>query len=521
LRDLRLLIVGTSINSCRLSGKLSFHQTDEEYFHLSQFVKPMKKQLIWCIFVFCAALLSLLVSCSPKLPETREDILKWNLTNLENNYDSFGAKNPKWDKDAEKALKEFARTRTASEDESEVLFDLVGESAQSAVNVGCRDPMVRYLYACYSSQSHHLKFVNRVELFCSAASNLQSSAYPPIRKFYANVSAAKWLWASRNTNHASVWPAVRQFRYQAFAELDNALLDKSLPETEGYQAAETMFEMVSDDTYELTNAYRRLAATLNKNKSAPGLAGLIKADFYLEYAWRARGHGYASQVTQEGWRLFRERLAVAEKALDRAWAADPYDAQIPTLMISIIEGRQGSRAEMEKWFQRAMTLNPNDYQACRGKLHYLLPQWYGSRQAMLAFGRECVASTNWGGEVPLILVDAHSEFARTLSPDERRAYWTLPHVWPDIRAAYEKFARINPDLTQFRYPYAAYAFRCEQWQDFIKQIKIIRQNDFSVDYNYFGGKEDFDKMVELANSQTGTNLSRQIQPTSSVPSVQN
>ena len=30
---------------------------------------------------------------------------------------------------------------------------------------------------------------------------------------------------------------------------------------------------------------------------------------------------------------------------------------------------------MELWFQRAMELNPNDYDACNYKLLYLEPKW--------------------------------------------------------------------------------------------------------------------------------------------------
>ena len=451
-------------------------------------------------FIVAMGLLLLLSACSREKPEMQQDIETWNSATLKGSYDSLGQRNPKWDKDAEDALVQFARTRTAPDDEAELLSDLVGESATSAVNAGCDDPVIRFLYVCYGSRPQALNFPEHEEMYCQAASNLQESAYPPIRKFYANVEAAEWLWTRWNTNYANAWPTVRNFRSQALGDLNQALGDKSLPESEAYRAVETLFDMISDDTYELTNGYNALAATLNQDKSRPGLAGLIKADFYLREAWRARGHGYANQVAPEGWRLFRERLAEADKALNRAWARAPYNPQIPTLMISIIEGEQRPRSEMEKWFQRAMKLDPNNYQACRSKLHFLLPEWYGSRDDMLAFGRECVASTNWGGHVPLILVDAHSEFARTLGAEERREYWMLPDVWPDINAAYEKYAQLNPDLTRFRYPYAAYAFRCRQWQDFKAQIGIIRKNDMPPDYNYFGGKDDFDKMAALADS---------------------
>jgi hypothetical protein len=117
---------------------------------------------------------------------------------------------------------------------------------------------------------------------------------------------------------------------------------------------------------------------------------------------------------------------------------------------------------------------------------------------MLEFGRQCVASTNWGGHVPLILVDAHSEFDRTLPVVERNDYWLLPDVWPDIKAGYDKFAQLNPDETRFRYPYAWYAFRCLQTNDFVEQINLIRKNDGEVNYGYFGGEKAFDRAWAFA-----------------------
>jgi len=460
----------------------------------------MTKKSGWGICMVCLVSPLLLVSCSPRQPATREDVLKWNLTTLQGSYASSGHKNPKWDKDAEEALTDFARSRAASDDELDVLLDVVGEAAESATAAGCDDPMIAYLQARCGAGNKTKSFGERQDRYRSVASSLENSGYPAVRKFYANVAAAEILWEQRKTN---LWPEVRDFRSKAIANLNQALQDKTFPEAEAYVAADALFEMLQYNSYELTNAYNTISATVSGNRSKPAIAQVIKAEFYLKYAWRGRGNGTASQVTEEGWRLFRERLAEAEKALNRAWALDPFDEQIPTLMISIALGQQKTLPEMEIWFQRAMKQNPNNYRACSRKLHYLLPQWYGSRDDMLSFGRECVASTNWGGHVPLILVDAHSEYARDLDADDRKAYWRSPEVWPDIKAAYEKFAQINPEATRFRYPYAAYAFRCGQGPDFNKQIKLIRQNDPSPDYNYFGGKEAFDKMVEEANPPAG------------------
>jgi hypothetical protein len=449
----------------------------------------------------------LLVSCS-KPPATPQERQKWNLATLNGSYEAVGHKNPKWDKDAQEALRDFARMQTASDDEAELLSALTGDAAESAVSAGCDDPMLQYLYARFAPQAKAKAWRERQGLYRTVAMKLQSSTYPPIRKFYANVGTAEILWQQRETN---LWAEVRQFRGAAVADLDQALQEQALPEAEAFQAAEALFQILSHNTKELTNAYNQIEATLSGQKGKSVTAEFIKAEFYLQYAWCARGHGTADQVTPEGKRLFQERLAVAETALNRAWSLDPQDPQIPTLMISIVLGQQAGRAEMEKWFGRAMKVDPNHYPACRAKLHFLLPQWYGSRADLLAFGRECVGNTNWGGHVPLTLVDAHSEFARTLNSEGRAAYWALPDVWPDIKAGYERYAQVHQDDTRFRYPYAWYAFRCGQMEEFKAQVNLIRQSDGELKYSYFGGKAAFDKAMALANGTKG--------PTNAVPAL--
>lgn len=442
--------------------------------------------------------LALLASCSPKPPAARQDRQQWYQNALTKSYQSGGHTNPKWDKDAREALSDFAQIKTGPDDEQEVLSDLIGQAADNAVGAGCDDPMVRYLQVCYSSSARGEPLKEEQKMYRAAAKALDNSDYPPLFKFYADADAAGWLWAKWDRN---IWPEVRSFRNHAVVDLSRAVQDKALPEVEAFQASDTLFQLLSPDVYEMTNAYAHIESALASRGIKSATPDFVRAVFYDAYAWVARGHGTADQVTPEGWQLFRKRLTLAEQALNDAWSRDPHDPEIPTEMISIILGEQKGRTEMEKWFNRAMKLDPNDYAACRAKLHYLLPQWYGSRDDMLAFGRECVANTNWGGSVPLILVDAHSEFDRTLPAADRQSYWALPDVWPDIQAAYERYAQLNPDRTRFRYPYAWYAFSCGQMDAFKKQIALIRQNVGEVNYSYFGGKAAFEKAMAVAEGK--------------------
>ena len=449
------------------------------------------------LIIFLGGILYFAAGCSPKKPPTRADLQKWNQTTLLDVYKASANNNPKWDADATEALTQFARLRNAAYDERDLVSSLAGSAADAALQAGCPDPMVNYIGVYLGEASKSKPYADRIELYRSAAQKLADSEYPPIRKFYGAARAAGWLWQRHDKK---LWQEVVGLRHQAIDRLGEALADKTLPSVEACSAADDLFDLLRRNEGELTNAFMTLDAALAGNKEQAAARQLVRAKFYLVHAWQARGNGTASEVTEQGWKLFGERLAEAEKAVNQAWSLNPYDENIPTLMISVLEGRQKSREDVEKWFQRAMKLDVENYDACRAKLHYLLPQWYGSREEMLAFGRECVASTNWGGRVPLILLDAHSEFSRTLSADERPAYWREPDVWPDIQTAYETFSRVNPNATKFRYPYASYAFRCGQWEEFSRQIDLIRQNDFKVNSNYFGGAKALAELLEFAST---------------------
>lgn len=55
-------------------------------------------------------------------------------------------------------------------------------------------------------------------------------------------------------------------------------------------------------------------------KAAPKetLSALIEAQYWIDYAWHARGSAYASSVSEDGWKLFRERIAKAEAVLSES-----------------------------------------------------------------------------------------------------------------------------------------------------------------------------------------------------------
>jgi hypothetical protein len=116
---------------------------------------------------------------------------------------------------------------------------------------------------------------------------------------------------------------------------------------------------------------------------------------------------------------------------------------------------------------------------------------------MIAFGRECLNSDKFGGTVPLILSDAHRLYNRYDGAKDG-SYWKEPDVWPDIKASFEKFFRLNPKAVSWRHNYAWYAHACEQWDTLNDQLTIMGDN---INYEYFGGEDKFQEMVKRTKAE--------------------
>ena len=113
-------------------------------------------------------------------------------------------------------------------------------------------------------------------------------------------------------------------------------------------------------------------------------------------------------------------------ALKESAELDPADPEAATLLIDLARRRNLPPEEMETWYQRAMKANPANIAACKAKLAYLDSRPDADGQAMLAFGREFLATQDWEYRIPFILVDAHLKLALIMSTPRINTSRTRP-----------------------------------------------------------------------------------------------
>ena len=112
---------------------------------------------------------------------------------------------------------------------------------------------------------------------------------------------------------------------------------------------------------------------------------------YTEYAWSARGSGYSDTVSEEGWRLYRERLVMARKTLEDARQLPEKCPHWYAAMETIAMGQAWEREDFEKVFEEAIAFEPQYHYLYTHKANYLLPRWHGEPGDVEKFADEMAA----------------------------------------------------------------------------------------------------------------------------------
>jgi hypothetical protein len=405
-------------------------------------------------------------------------------------YEQVGRKDPKWDTQARTFFAKLAKG-AAEQTNNPALEKEIAAAIKELQSLKCEDPLVRYMILRRTEDPHHAH-ESGTNQWVEAALDLDASGYHQYWKFFSFARAAQ---AVKSTSPRTNSPAVIKFRNDASQRLIDLVTDYSIPTSVMYEAVNSWVLGDLETVQKLRIwTYEQLEHSMLEGWGDTAEAQFIRGAFHIKYAWDARGGGWANTVTDDGWRQMKERLQTARECLERAWIMKPME-EIAVKMLTVELGDSKGRRAMERWFNRAMDLNPASYAACDAKMYWLMPKWHGSPEEVIAFGRECL--TNRNGQIPLLLYHGHRQIAsykKQLEAGSERVYWKQPQVWADVKESFETFFEINPDAIGWRHDYAMAAYQAEAWDDLRKQIKLLGP----LNYSYFGGKEAFEEMVRKA-----------------------
>ncbi len=130
-------------------------------------------------------------------------------------------------------------------------------------------------------------------------------------------------------------------------------------------------------------------------------ARVALASAYIAYAGDARGNGFADTVTENGWKLFGERVAEARRILAHASSLRSKCPEWYLQMLLVAEDQDWDAAKKRALFEEANKFEPGYYYYDRVYASHLLPKWGGELGDTEKFAQEIADRT--GGDQADIL----------------------------------------------------------------------------------------------------------------------
>jgi len=187
----------------------------------------------------------------------------------------------------------------------------------------------------------------------------------------------------------------------------------------------------------------------------------------VDFAWRERGGGWASDVTDEEWEGFHKYLNLAKDTVARAEKLQQKDPQLYAAKQQVLLGLGGEPASLdpimgvlsyltganlasaspaELAFQQGVALEPTYYPLYYHRTKYLTPYWHGSPAEVVAFADKAATMTKQHEGESMYARVATSTLVLTGHDDFRKYY---RFSWPRIRQGYRDILKLYPE-SQFR-----------------------------------------------------------------------
>ncbi len=167
---------------------------------------------------------------------------------------------------------------------------------------------------------------------------------------------------------------------------------------------------------------------------------LVAAQRYIAWAWQARSAYRAEHVSQEQFRIFFQRLQVAEDLLRMAVDLDNDDPAPWAFMVTTARGLQLGEGEARRRFGEAVIRYRWHQVAHIQLLQQLCPKCGGSFEAIHDLAQRTVSEMPDGCGLGVLAPYAHMEHWMELDTDEY-SYLRQPVVVADLNAAADRSVR--------------------------------------------------------------------------------
>ncbi len=183
---------------------------------------------------------------------------------------------------------------------------------------------------------------------------------------------------------------VTWFKKGEFAKIDqlaDQLLTSKTVDSQGSWKLDYIATRLDDKNEAENHIQQRLFDLKKWIKQNPKshTARIALASTYCDYAWLARGSGWSNTVSDKGWKLFEERLALAKDALDADPKLKELDPTACSAAITVAVGQGWDKKEVYNMIDDCDKRWPTYIHADQKACSFLLPRWYGEPGEMESF----------------------------------------------------------------------------------------------------------------------------------------
>lgn len=184
---------------------------------------------------------------------------------------------------------------------------------------------------------------------------------------------------------------------------------------------------------------------------------IAEAIILKEWAWSARGHGFANTVTPEGWKLFRERLQLAEAVLRRSREQSSGNPLWHEQYLEVALGLSWSEDKFRALYETAVARFPEYYPLYFERVRYLSPRWGGSVEAFDSYVTDVVRQTQ-AKHGKMMYARLYWAFANAQGQDFA-LFEESEANWRDMKTGFEQLLKDYPDSSWNLNNFAVFACR--------------------------------------------------------------
>jgi hypothetical protein len=178
-----------------------------------------------------------------------------------------------------------------------------------------------------------------------------------------------------------------------------------------------------------------IGRAVEEDKEQRATALLISGARHINWGWEARTRARAVDVTPEQWRIFHERLRIAEEQLLEAAELRPEWVTPWSRLLTSGRGMSLGPAVNEARRDAALRRDPLDLETHVEWVSQLQPRWGGEPGEALSFAREAFAAAPEGHRLGCLIAIAHIE---DWVESDRKSCLITPEIQDELLDAAER-----------------------------------------------------------------------------------